>query len=446
MKPASSLYAAPIASLRTKDRTVMAIPRPLVEKCPKLFSKFSSSTLYFDASVEVAHALVHFLLTGTYQCIQPQGSCPNGELAHEFSTSLEVYILARSNDLKALEELSRCEIERTGKQLSCAMVAKLVQDVYPCLSTDDTWIINFLKSTLQSALQHPTRILNSHALDGGRPAISVTELIITSAAELFRDRFALHHDLTETPSEAIEDSAFIMPRIDLRSTVTETEPKYTDFFSPYDSEVATEFTGSGFTTTATLTPDIRKDTVLAPISWPRHTELSQDTSLPPLRADDKMQTAGPEPSATEKAHDTESTSRILCKFAPRTGCELKDGVEVEKEAESVNFNAPNEVPLKEKKVPKLSKKGKLKEERKMREEARKREREEARQRLKEAWESMKETGREKEIQSTNPGACGSEESPASGKKGNKENGVHPAPEQPIRRDNTLGWTMCEAEP
>ncbi|KAJ9133154.1 hypothetical protein NKR23_g10942 [Pleurostoma richardsiae] len=214
-RPQSSIspYAASTIKLHVKDGIEFTIPRPLLQKCPKLQSPTSwTASLRLEATEDVGHVLVHFLYTETYQCLRPKGTSPTEKIAAEFTTSLRVYALARDYELPALADLAKLEIERLGKGLPFSIVLGLIQSAYPDPSADDVWFGSYLKSGLKSVFQKPSEFLDCGVQDVEHKTLSVSDLLVKGLAELVRDHVILPEDLDAAPKgEVLEESAFIMP-------------------------------------------------------------------------------------------------------------------------------------------------------------------------------------------------------------------------------------------
>ncbi|KAJ9133159.1 hypothetical protein NKR23_g10949 [Pleurostoma richardsiae] len=213
-RPQSSLYAASIIKLHLKDGTEFTIPRPLLQKCPKLQSPASwIASLRLEATEEVGHVLVHFLHTETYQCLRPKGTSPTEKIAAEFTTSLRVYALARDYELPALADLAQLEIERLGKGLPFSIVLGLIQSAYPDPSADDVWFGSYLKSGLKSVFQKPSEFLDCGVQDVERKTLSVSDFLVKGLAELVRDHVILPEDLDAAPKASPVESEQALPEI-----------------------------------------------------------------------------------------------------------------------------------------------------------------------------------------------------------------------------------------
>ncbi|KAJ4857939.1 hypothetical protein T069G_08836 [Trichoderma breve] len=149
---------------------------------------------------EVAHVVVHYLFTDTYQCLRPKGSSLNEKLIAEFLTSIRVYIVARDYKLPLLEELAQAEITRLGSGFRIPLVFDLVQEAYPHPSLDDTWLRQYLKSRLSILFADPKELLEwDPALEPKTTTIS--DILLKNILELLRDNIVSSHRLTNGTPE-----------------------------------------------------------------------------------------------------------------------------------------------------------------------------------------------------------------------------------------------------
>lgn len=164
-------------------------------KSPKLSSPDENGVYHLDMPHEVAHVVVHYLFTDTYQCLRPKGSSLNEKLIAEFLTSIRVYIVARDYKLPLLEELAQAEITRLGSGFRIPLVFDLVQEAYPHPSLDDTWLRQYLKSRLSILFTDPKELLEwDPALEPKTTTIS--DILLKNILELLRDNIISSHKLT----------------------------------------------------------------------------------------------------------------------------------------------------------------------------------------------------------------------------------------------------------
>ncbi|KAH7158498.1 hypothetical protein DER46DRAFT_637329 [Fusarium sp. MPI-SDFR-AT-0072] len=99
------------------------------------------SELWLDnITLDAGHVIIHYLVTGTYQCLQSQEEEEEGEekkFSAELATAIRVYVAADSLSLPALREMAREEIFRLGEWLSLLTLIKVMEeaalsfDAYP---------------------------------------------------------------------------------------------------------------------------------------------------------------------------------------------------------------------------------------------------------------------------------------------------------------------------
>lgn len=195
-----SPYAAPSAVLQLQDASRLYVPAHLLVKSPKLSSPDENGIYHLDMPHEVAHVVVHYLFTDTYQCLRPKGSSQNEKLIAEFLTSIRVYIVARDYKLPLLEELAQAEIIRLGSGFRIPLVFDLVQEAYPHPSLDDTWLRQYLKSRLSILFTDPKELLEwDPALEPKTTTIS--DILLKNILELLRDNIISSHKLTNGTPE-----------------------------------------------------------------------------------------------------------------------------------------------------------------------------------------------------------------------------------------------------
>lgn len=190
-----SPYAAPSVVLQLKDASRLYVPAHLLVKSPKLSSSDEDGIYHLDMPHEVAHVVVHYLFTDTYQCLRPKGSSLNEKLIAEFLTSIRVYIVARDYKLPLLEELAQAEITRLGNGFRIPLVFDLVQEAYPHPSLDDTWLRQYLKSRLSILFTDPKELLEwDPAIESKTTTIS--DILLKNILELLRENIISSHKLT----------------------------------------------------------------------------------------------------------------------------------------------------------------------------------------------------------------------------------------------------------
>ncbi|KAI0977243.1 hypothetical protein F4678DRAFT_455386 [Xylaria arbuscula] len=209
MRPESSPYASPLVTLQFADGQPFYVHARLMEKSPKLLSctrgvtggfGHSKTPNYKHIPGSVGHVIVHYLFTGTYECLKPNGSSRNEKDTAEFTTSVRVYAFARDFELSELEKLSQVEMERLGNRLEVMQIFDVLSNTLQKVSVDDMWLQSYLKSLVRSSLidNSPTQLDTPSA--GAQQTMSIANAVFKVTTELWRDHTKLLDSKLHDPS------------------------------------------------------------------------------------------------------------------------------------------------------------------------------------------------------------------------------------------------------
>ncbi|KNB15737.1 hypothetical protein FOXG_14152 [Fusarium oxysporum f. sp. lycopersici 4287] len=143
-RPEHSPYASQVCAVYFQGNGPLHIPYALLHQSVELASRsaatgcFSSSSrdLHLnDIDYNTGHVLIHFMATGRYQCLKPQGETIMISYASEFTTALRVYAAAQSFQLPSLRDLARREIIALGDRLSLPSLVDIMEESSLSLST-----------------------------------------------------------------------------------------------------------------------------------------------------------------------------------------------------------------------------------------------------------------------------------------------------------------------
>ncbi|KAL7800058.1 hypothetical protein V8C37DRAFT_363904 [Trichoderma ceciliae] len=186
-RPEISPYAVPSIGLCFQGDITLYVPIHLLAQSHKLESMHLQDALQFvDVSPDIGHVLIHYLFTGTYQCLKPKNGSLQEKVATEFITSVGVYNAAQAYALLPLVELAKAEIERLGNRLRAPLVFDLMRDAYPNPSTDDLWLNGYLKARLSLFLKSSPGSLVGE-ITGERKSMSISEILFESMFELLHE-------------------------------------------------------------------------------------------------------------------------------------------------------------------------------------------------------------------------------------------------------------------
>ncbi|KAH7114637.1 hypothetical protein EDB81DRAFT_862363 [Dactylonectria macrodidyma] len=148
--------------------------------------------------------MVHFLYTGTYQCLKLEGQSPQDERIAEFATSVRVFSMARVYRLPTLRYLATREIQRLGDGLSLPCIVDVLQDVHSNLCDEDEWLETYLASRTRSEL---------NTLDRPRAEALLLEIgcVTTINKVLLRAVVGRELEQRETLAQKIEHADRVLP-------------------------------------------------------------------------------------------------------------------------------------------------------------------------------------------------------------------------------------------
>ncbi|KAL6901618.1 hypothetical protein GGI43DRAFT_362518 [Trichoderma evansii] len=208
-RPEISPYAFPSIALNFQGGSTLYISAHLLTQSHKLGSMvLQQNTLQFtDVSADSGHVLVHYLFTGTYQCLRPKKLSVQDGVAAEFLTSVRVYNVAQTYTLQPLVELAKDEIQKLGKNLRTTLIFDLVKDAYPSPRTDDIWLSTYLKAQLRLFLESPLKSLAEKKVED-QAAMSISDLLFKSMSEIYHEHtVSLHEGQSQAMGQASTNTA-----------------------------------------------------------------------------------------------------------------------------------------------------------------------------------------------------------------------------------------------
>ncbi|KAI1477111.1 hypothetical protein F4774DRAFT_390626 [Daldinia eschscholtzii] len=186
-RPELSPYAGPHTTLRFADGLPFSVPTGMVNKF--FWLNVPSLADYFKhVPSSCGHVIVHYLFTGTYQCLKPEGESQEERDIAEFTTCARIYKIAGDYLLFALRNLVRDEMERLTSRLQVTQILDVMRDVHPTLADTDTWLRHFLKSLVERLIDNPSiPILYGSSQSFGHHA-SIASVLVGSTIEICRER------------------------------------------------------------------------------------------------------------------------------------------------------------------------------------------------------------------------------------------------------------------
>ncbi|KAF5004765.1 hypothetical protein FDECE_8755 [Fusarium decemcellulare] len=155
-------YASEICSIYFQNtHHPLRIPRQLLSQSSTLAAKVKSEggipTLrLYGITYDAGHVLLHFLVTGTYQCLKPRGNTTENKDTSEFITAVRVYVTSASLGLLSLRTLARREIARVGDKLSFSSIIGIVENLAELFYNLDG-LVGYVESRTVSFVANATR-------------------------------------------------------------------------------------------------------------------------------------------------------------------------------------------------------------------------------------------------------------------------------------------------
>ena len=126
-----------------------------------LDSDASTNTFDFSGFSSIAgHALVSYLYSGNYKALKwtgPLSPIIDPELVR-LKAEFEIYVLARTVELRDLETQARNKIEGIADRLDVLAVVEAVRETYPTTIGNDTWFPRWIKSLIRNALRDSSKL------------------------------------------------------------------------------------------------------------------------------------------------------------------------------------------------------------------------------------------------------------------------------------------------
>ncbi|KAF4973181.1 hypothetical protein FZEAL_9398 [Fusarium zealandicum] len=143
--PSKSPYVGATMKLQFDDKIVVRIPQSFIKKHPKFAAHFTDRQIDLsDMTENQAHILVHYLYTGKYQPLEPQGSSAAEKRAKAFAISLWVYSNAIEYDLEHLAALAAIELTKLGAKLTFLEIVRIIDREEFQLEEHEVWLAGYL--------------------------------------------------------------------------------------------------------------------------------------------------------------------------------------------------------------------------------------------------------------------------------------------------------------
>ncbi|KAK2739764.1 hypothetical protein FQN57_006461 [Myotisia sp. PD_48] len=198
------------------------VPERLIHCVPKLKALLVNSSLeLYDVDEEVAHTLLHFLCTGTYETLKPRfcAMTPDEERMTEFRRSILVYNVARQYDIVGLEIQARQNILIYDKESTFVEFLMNARRVHPSQLEPDQWFSQFVKERMTGAYTQNDQIFKTEEfLDVMGFSSEFDKFLVQSIVDIYSDTL-----IGVTAFSALQDKP---TETEGTEEATETPPKY----------------------------------------------------------------------------------------------------------------------------------------------------------------------------------------------------------------------------
>ncbi|KAL2193958.1 hypothetical protein P885DRAFT_19399, partial [Corynascus similis CBS 632.67] len=185
-------FSSPVVNLEFANGTILNIHDQVLWRCPLLRSDPFAKSDLDKFSGTAGHALVEYLYTEKYNLLEWNGPALSFEETEllELKTKLEVYRLARTVQVRGLEELAKHDFERAAQQLDIFRVIDAIKEAYPGPIRQDEWFCHWFKDFIKEAFNNPEKLpwLRDAAVCDLGDDTSVVKVLFQCTLETYFDK------------------------------------------------------------------------------------------------------------------------------------------------------------------------------------------------------------------------------------------------------------------
>lgn len=186
------------------------LPLVMIQPYPQLLyllDSWSYKIYLKDVDEGIGHVIIHFLHTGTYQCLQPEERSTPEKQTIEFRTSIWVYVAARTYKIAELEKLASREAEILSHKLDFSSILNELETACPRPSADGKWISEYLQVQITGLLSRSRPYCVGD--QGGRSTTSIAQICVQSAVKFSQDKLNPYdsHEISVESEKANETQA-----------------------------------------------------------------------------------------------------------------------------------------------------------------------------------------------------------------------------------------------
>ncbi|KAF5541850.1 hypothetical protein FMEXI_7774 [Fusarium mexicanum] len=197
-RPTYSPYANGSCAVYFSGAAPLHIPQSLLSQGMKEAGEFRhdghlpllSSLRLDDITFDAGHVIIHYLVTGTYECLQPLEEKQDERISAELATAIRVYVATGILSLPRLREMTRAEIVRLGDHLSLPVLiavmeeAALTFDENPAIATYiESRVLSFNQHVIPDGESGADIILDMMGASNSLSKVLLRSIILTKASE-----------------------------------------------------------------------------------------------------------------------------------------------------------------------------------------------------------------------------------------------------------------------
>lgn len=171
----------------------------------------SSTTIELpNVDTDVAHTLVHYFYSGSYQTLKTRGASTVDRNATEYKRGLKAYCVAMWYKLSGLETLAKERIEHISGAVPVLAALYSIKIAFSTAPTNDQWLLEHLQKELEEAFRVDDALFTTDEFAdwvGGVQAFD--RAVLKSVARILRD--SLHARLAHSEDALCEEFVCKMP-------------------------------------------------------------------------------------------------------------------------------------------------------------------------------------------------------------------------------------------
>ncbi|KAI9651807.1 MAG: hypothetical protein M1829_002437 [Trizodia sp. TS-e1964] len=189
-----------------------------------------------DIHNNLAHTIVHFLVTGNYETLTPENpSYATAQRNEEkYQRELRLYSVARNHGLAGLEELIKIKLETFALTNTLLPLLKPLEEIYLTSLNGDVWLTDYIKSGIRTILSGGNTLSMKDVIEiylGSNAELN--KLVAITVVEGYEEAIKLIADISKVDQavEVVPDTMAIEDAKAVLAEVAVTESPISDTFA-----------------------------------------------------------------------------------------------------------------------------------------------------------------------------------------------------------------------